>query len=237
MSTHHILQIETATQVCSVALSANGDTTAFRDIDEPNVHAARLTLLVEELLRELGLSFADLAAVAVSKGPGSYTGLRIGVSTAKGLCYATDLPLIGIDTLAGMAQGFVERNMGHDAANAWLCPMVDARRMEVYSSVYDQQLQPIFPVAANIIDGQSFDHLDPDQQLILFGSGADKFEELFADEKNVQVVTGFKNSARHQSRLAYQAFMDKAFVDVAYFEPYYLKDFVATKPKSQPGPL
>ncbi len=231
MPTHHILQIETATQVCSVALSTNGIVVAYRDMDESNVHASQLTLLVEEVLKESGLSFADLSAVAVSKGPGSYTGLRIGVSTAKGFCYAADLPLIGVNTLAGMAMGFAEMDAGDLAENAWLCPMVDARRMEVYSAVYDHQLRPIAPVAANIIDERSFDYLDADQKIILFGSGADKFKALFETDGQVEVIFGFKNSARHMSTLAYQAFLNGEFEDVAYFEPYYLKDFVATKPR------
>src|SRR5690606_21685216 len=112
MDTHYILQLETATQVCSAAVSANGEAIAFADVDEPNVHASKLTLLVGELLQKTGLKFDDLSAVAVSKGPGSYTGLRIGVSTAKGFCYATDLPLISIDTLNGMAAGFIAASGG-----------------------------------------------------------------------------------------------------------------------------
>ncbi len=233
MPVYHILQIETATQVCSVALSTNGETVVFRDLDEPNVHAARLTLLIAEVLQEAGLAFADLAAVAVSKGPGSYTGLRIGVSTAKGLCYATDLPLIAVDTLSGMAHGFLSTCSSDIDEKTWLCPMVDARRMEVYSAVYDHRLNLMTDTAANIIDGESFDHLAPDREIILFGSGADKFEELFAGSKQVNVKPAFKNSARYLSRLAYQAFTDNDVEDVAYFEPYYLKDFVATTPKQQ----
>ena len=232
MPVHYILQIETATQVCSVALSADGETIAFQDIDEPNVHAARLTLMVEELLRTTNLSFKDLAAVAVGKGPGSYTGLRIGVSTAKGFCYATDLPLIGVDTLAGMAAGFIA-NYSLIAENVQLCPMVDARRMEVYAAVYDNWLRSITPPAATIIDAQSFEFLEADNRIILFGSGADKLEALFADNEQVEVVSQFKNSARHLSHLAYRAFRDSQFADVAYFEPYYLKDFVATTAKQR----
>ncbi|MGK6350840.1 tRNA (adenosine(37)-N6)-threonylcarbamoyltransferase complex dimerization subunit type 1 TsaB [Parapedobacter sp. DT-150] len=230
MPKHVILQIETATQVCSVALSANGDPLAFRDIDEPNVHASRLTLLIADVLREASLTFADLAAVAVSKGPGSYTGLRIGVSTAKGLAYARDLPLIGIDTLAAMAAGFAAEHAAVDA-DTWLCPMIDARRMEVYSAVYDQQLRPVSATQATIIDHASFDDLPPERRIVLFGSGADKLAALFEDSHHVAVVPGFKNSARYLSRLAHQAFMRKDVVDVVYFEPYYLKDFVATLPK------
>ncbi|MEC3880593.1 tRNA (adenosine(37)-N6)-threonylcarbamoyltransferase complex dimerization subunit type 1 TsaB [Parapedobacter sp. 10938] len=232
MSTHYILQLETGTQVCSAALSVNGETVANIDIDEPNVHASRLTLLVEELLQKTGLTFGDLSAVAVSKGPGSYTGLRIGVSTAKGLCYATDLPLIGIDTLAAMATGFAAAQGGSAVdANTRLCPMVDARRMEVYTAVFDRQLQSISPTSAVIVDSQSFAYLGDKHRIVLFGTGADKLTELFAESPSIEVVTGFKNSASHLSRLADCAFREQQFVDVAYFEPYYLKDFVATPPK------
>lgn len=227
MSNHHILQIETTTPVCSVALSTNGETVAFRDVNEPNIHASRLTLLIDELLRETGLGFKDLAAVAVSKGPGSYTGLRIGVSTAKGLCYATDLPLIGVDTLAGMAAGFKELYPDVWKEYTRLCPMIDARRMEVYLAIYDQTLQPVMPVSAVIIDAHSFSTDEADQRIVLFGSGADKLEALFSDSDKVNVIPGFLNSARFLSHKAYQAFLANEFVDVAYFEPYYLKDFVA----------
>lgn len=229
MSPHYILQLETATQVCSAALSANGEKLANIDVDEANVHASRLTLIVEELLRKTGLVFNDLSAVAVSKGPGSYTGLRIGVSTAKGLCYATNLPLIGIDTLAGMAAGFLTAN-GSDN-DVRLCPMVDARRMEVYTATFDHRLSLLTPPQASIIDTHSFDGGEPNQRLVLFGNGADKFRSLFAEHERIEVVTGFKNSAVHLSQLAYQAFLEGRFADVAYFEPYYLKDFVATTPK------
>ncbi|WP_353195614.1 tRNA (adenosine(37)-N6)-threonylcarbamoyltransferase complex dimerization subunit type 1 TsaB [Parapedobacter defluvii] len=231
MSNHHILQLETATQVCSAALSTNGETIAFRDVNEPNIHASRLTLLIEEILRETGLSFPDLSAVAVSKGPGSYTGLRIGVSTAKGLCYATDLPLIGIDTLAGMAAGFKELHKSSLDADTWLCPMIDARRMEVYRAIYDQALRPLAPVSATIIDAQSFDTLKSGQRIVLFGSGADKLNTLFSGNERVEIIADFKNSAQHVSHNAYRKFLAGEFVDVAYFEPYYLKDFVTTTPK------
>ncbi len=231
MSTHYILQLETATQVCSAALSANGETIASIDVDEPNVHASRLTLLVDDLLQRTGLSFGDLSAVAVSEGPGSYTGLRIGVSTAKGLCYATGLPLIGIDTLAGMADGFAAAHGTAVPNNTRLCPMVDARRMEVYTATYDCNLAVLTPPQASIIDAHSFHGVEPGQRIALFGSGADKLAALFAHHEQIDVITGFRNSAAHLSRLAYKAFRVGEFVDVAYFEPYYLKDFVATTPK------
>ena len=233
MSAHYILQIDTATQVCSAALSANGETMACIDIDEPNVHASRLTLLVEELMQKTGLTVNDLSAVAVSEGPGSYTGLRIGVSTAKGLCYAADLPLIGVDTLAAMANGFITSGDRFMAAGIQLHPMVDARRMEVYTAVFDHRLAQLIAPKAVVIDEQSFDDLGTGRQAVLFGNGADKFAELFAGYVHVDVVTGFKNSAGHLSGPAYRAFLAGEFADVAYFEPYYLKDFVATKPKRQ----
>lgn len=233
MSAQYILQLETATQVCSAALSADGQTIAYRDIDEPNVHASRLTLLVKTLLQETGLSFADLHAVAVSKGPGSYTGLRIGVSVAKGFCYATDLPLIGVGTLEAMARGFAASHAEALRTDTWFCPMIDARRMEVYTAAYGPQLQQVRPIEARIIDQSSFASAGAAHRIALFGSGADKFAALFAGHPAVMVVPGFKNSASHLSQLAYEAFQAGDFVDVAYFEPYYLKDFVATTPKQR----
>ncbi len=233
MPVHYILQLETATPVCGVALSADGETIAFRDVEEPNAHAARLTLSIDAVLTEAGLSFADLAAIAVGKGPGSYTGLRIGVSVAKGLCYAADLPLIGVPTLAAMAHGFAAAHPDLVGGGHWLCPMVDARRMEVFSGCYDQLLEPTVPPAALVVEAHTFDDYAFDDKIVLFGSGADKLEALFAGNVRVDVVPGFKNSATHLGRLAYQAWLAGDFADVAYFEPYYLKDFVATTPRSR----
>src|SRR3546814_106113 len=179
MSTHYILQLETATQVCSAALAVDGDTVASIDVDEPNVHASRLTLMIAELLQKTGLSFGDLSAVAVSKGPGSYTGLRIGVSTAKGLCYAADLPLIGVDTLAGMAAGFVAVNSRFVERNTRLCPMVDARRMEVYTAAFNHKLVSLSAPQASIIDAHSFDDMANNPRIVLFGSGADTLDAAF----------------------------------------------------------
>ena len=236
MPIHYILQIDTATQVCSAALSANGETIACLDVDEPNVHASRLTPLITQLMRQAELTFADLSAVAVSKGPGSYTGLRIGVSTAKGLCYATGLPLIGVSTLAAMADGFAAMGKEMTDPGIQLYPMIDARRMEVYTAVFDRDGGQVAPPRAAIIDAQSFDNLESGQRAVLFGSGADKLAGLFAGNGRVHVIPGVKNSADYLSRLAYRAFLAEDVVDVAYFEPYYLKDFVATKPKKKPVP-
>ncbi len=227
-----ILQIETATSVCSVALSESGKTIHLAELNEPNVHAAKLTRLIEQVMREASLPLSDLDAVAVSKGPGSYTGLRIGVSTAKGLCYGLDVPVIAIDSLHSLAAGYVQKNTALPE-NALICPMIDARRLEVYTAVFNRDLVLEQGTKAQIIDVNYFDSLPSDATLFLFGDGADKFTEMFAEKKNIQVVSGFRQSADFLSKPAYEAFLKSDFEDVAYFEPFYLKDFVLMKPKKK----
>lgn len=230
-----ILHIETATQVCSVALSNNGVLVLAKAIDEANVHASRLTLLISELLADAGIGLKDLSAIAVSKGPGSYTGLRIGVATAKGLCYGADLPLLAIDSLHLMAAGFVgsyrEAKEKNDRSKLLFCPMIDARRMEVYSAVYDESLHQVEPIAARIIDQAAFFEKYENNKLLLFGDGADKLYPLFAAGTAVEVVRGFKSSAAYGVYLAFEQLKAGNYEDIAYFEPYYLKDFVPTLPK------
>lgn len=224
-----ILQIETSTQVCSCALSWQGETLGLKEVNAPNIHASQLTLLIQELLREKAVTWDALKAVAVSKGPGSYTGLRIGVSTAKGLCYALDLPLISVSTLHSMAAGFLEQKQIQE--DTLLVPMIDARRREVYQSVLNTDLQTVEPIAARIIDVESYVHLN--QPVILFGSGADKFTETFQHHPQVEVFAGFELSSAYMRHAAYRKFEQSAFEDLAYFEPFYLKDFVATTPKKR----
>ena len=230
-----ILQIETATSVCSCALSLNGKTIAVNEINQINVHIEKITLLIESLLKESNYTFEDLDAVAVSKGPGSYTGLRIGISTAKGLCYALDIPLLSINTLDAMAKGFVDNHPEY-IETALICPMIDARRMEVYSAIYDSDINQIEPVAARIIDASSFDSLSEEGQIVLFGDGAEKFIEIFSNNKRVVIFEGFVNSASYLSEIAFKKAQNKEFEDVAYFEPFYLKDFVPTQAKNKKGP-
>ena len=227
-----ILQIETATSVCSVALSVSGKTTHLAELNEPNAHAAKLTRLIEQVVQEASLTLSDLDAVAVSKGPGSYTGLRIGVSTAKGLCYGLEIPLIAIDSLHSLAAGFVQENTSLPV-NTLVCPMIDARRLEVYTAVFNKDLVLEQPTKAQIIDVNYFDALPSDVPLVLFGDGADKFKDMFADKENIQVVSDFRQSAAFLSGPAYNAFLDSGFEDVAYFEPFYLKDFVPMKSKKK----
>jgi len=224
-----ILQIETATAICSVALSINGETISFKEEQGQNLHAANLTLFVDEVLKTAGLSYQELDTIAVSKGPGSYTGLRIGVSTAKGLCYALDKPLIAIETLAMMAAGFVAENPDYLGL---ICPMIDARRMEVYTSIFDHSLHVITPTEAKIIDETSFADFLAQQPITFLGDGAAKCAVVLTHQ-NARFDAANFNSATYMSRLATEAFDKGNFEDVAYFEPFYLKDFVVTPSKKQ----
>lgn len=229
-----ILQIETATAVCSVALSVSGRTIYHIDFEEPNVHASKVTRLIEQVMAESGYTLNSLDAIAVSKGPGSYTGLRIGVSTAKGLCYGLGKPLIAIDSLFSLAQGYSKFH-GSIPERTLLYPMIDARRREVYTAVYDNALTLKVPTRAEIIDDCFFNEICETNSVILFGDGADKFSEVFSLQHEIKVVNGFKQSADYLSRPAFQAYERSDFEDVAYFEPFYLKDFVPLKPKRDKG--
>lgn len=231
-----ILQIDTSTTICSVALNENGETLAVIDFDEPNAHAAKLTILIAEILKQTNRAMQDLSAVAVSMGPGSYTGLRIGVSTAKGLCYALDIPLIAINTLEALFLGYKEQ-FGLNEQEAYL-PMLDARRMEVYTAVYDHNAALVKATSAEIIDVDYFNELLSSYNRVhLFGSGADKFEDLFSSTDRVDILRSFQVSAAFLSQLAFDKFQKKQFEDVAYFEPFYLKDFVVTTAKKKVGLL
>jgi len=223
-----ILQVETATSVCSIALAENGRVLACREMDQRNAHAERITLFIDEVLNMTGKRYAELDAIAVSSGPGSYTGLRIGVSTSKGLSFALDRPLIAIETLAAMADGMSLRGMIPNES-VLLCPMIDARRMEVFTAVFDTRGNVIIPVSAEIIDEYSFADLLQNNQMIFFGDGAEKCRDILSVHTNARIVNGFINSAAHLTKRATEKYKKKEFVDVAYFEPYYLKDFIAGK--------
>lgn len=224
-----ILCIETATKACSVALVSNGEIVDSRLSLIRNAHSTVLNLFIDELIKESGYNYSHLDAVAVSKGPGSYTGLRIGVSTAKGLCYALGIPLIAPDTLACMASGFIS-NQKDLPDNALFCPMIDARRMEVYTAVYDKNLTPLVQVDALIVDKDFLNQLDVDKPVYYFGEGADKCLDVLSVRQNWNLIPDFHNSAAHMGKIASENFNLSRFEDVAYFEPFYLKDFVAGKP-------
>lgn len=248
-----ILCLETSTAVCSVALVENGNVVALRESLDGQNHAEKITLFIDEVMKEAGIAYKDLDAVATSMGPGSYTGLRIGVSTAKGLCYAMEKPLIAIDTLAAMAHGFnvaetqrgkvTELMVGVNSQSqsqgqgqsqqptAILCPMIDARRMEVYTAFFNEKLERTSETEALVIDENSFMELKQNNHLYLFGDGADKLAALFQNDENITVVEKFHCSAAYMAKLADEAFTNKQFVDTAYFEPFYLKNFVPGMPK------
>ncbi|MFP4024919.1 MAG: tRNA (adenosine(37)-N6)-threonylcarbamoyltransferase complex dimerization subunit type 1 TsaB [Thiohalospira sp.] len=230
-----ILNIETSTQVCSVAVSENDKIIGFKETSDEKSHAKFLTVFIDDLLRDLKLTFSDLDAVAVSKGPGSYTGLRIGVSTAKGLCYAKNLPLIAVNTLQSMAQGLINKvHQGEISIpnfnQSLLVPMIDARRMEVYSAFFNAGSEYIREVKAEIIVNESYQEILQRQQMIFFGNGSEKITETI-NHKNALFLKGFFPSAIYMGQLSNSLYLNKKFEDVAYFEPFYLKDFIATKPK------
>ena len=225
-----ILCLETATPVCSVALNENCCTIAMRETEGQNAHSEKITNFIREVMEVANIGYSQLDAVAVSKGPGSYTGLRIGVSTAKGICYAADLPLMAIDTLEAMAYGMKIKLGSQITDNDLLIPMIDARRMEVYAAVFDANLYKINDTAALVIDENSFEDLQKEHRLWLFGDGAPKLKKVFENQPNISIIDGFKPSAAYMLPLVDKALKEKDFVDVAYFEPFYLKDFVAGKP-------
>lgn len=224
-----ILQIETATTVCSVALAQNGGVLAYKEVEQRNIHAEALTVFIEELLRTTNQNYSNLDAIAVSSGPGSYTGLRIGVSTAKGLCFALDKPLIAVETLKAMADGIISLNEFDISDNTLLCPMIDARRMEVFTAIFDSEGNKIRPTSAEIIDQNSFADLLQNHEIIFFGDGAAKCREVLGNNPNARIIDDFVNSARYLTRQAAEKYNVNDFEDVAYFEPYYLKDFIAGK--------
>jgi len=225
-----ILNIETSTQVCSVSLSVDGITTGIKESHTKNSHAELLTIFAQQIINDEGYEFKDLDAVAVSKGPGSYTGLRIGVSTAKGLCYSLDKPLIAISTLKAMAAGMI-KEFDNKIDNYLFCPMIDARRMEVYSALFSPDTNMVREIKAEVIDENSF-LKELEKSIVVFGGdGALKCKEILGENKNAIFLDKFLPSSKFMTQLAEQKFQNNDFVDVAYFEPFYLKDFVAGIPR------
>ena len=224
-----ILNLETATQVCSVALAKDGELLSLRELNEKNVHAEVLTPFVQEVMKEANLNLADLDAVAVSQGPGSYTGLRIGVSTAKGLCYSLDIPLIGVSTLQSMAR-WAQITLGDKISDkAWFTPMIDARRMEVYTAFYNHQMEAQSKIEPHIFTEDSFATID--KELILSGDGCQKSQDLFKNRSNISIYPEILCSAQGMISLSENKFQKEDFEDVAYFEPFYLKEFIAGIPR------
>lgn len=230
-----ILCIETGTDICSVGIAKDGELISLRESDEGRDHAKKVGVFVDELLLQTGIAPDDIEAVAVGKGPGSYTGLRIGVSFAKGLCYGIGCPLIAVNSLEALAEvaredyeaGIIDID---DWSSALLCPMVDARRMEVYAQVFDTAGNARSEVSAEVVTEESFaDYRKSGGEFVIFGSGAAKCTDVLTDAVLVDVVP----SVRGMAVLAERAFAAGDFVDTAYFEPFYLKDFVVTTSKKK----
>ncbi|MBL0013842.1 MAG: tRNA (adenosine(37)-N6)-threonylcarbamoyltransferase complex dimerization subunit type 1 TsaB [Flavobacterium sp.] len=218
-----ILNIETATKNCSVSLSNHGEVIACVEIAEQGYsHAEKLHVFIEQILLESGVQFRDLKAIAVSQGPGSYTGLRIGISAAKGLCYSLDIPLIAIDTLEVLARKL-------QISEGYIIPMIDARRMEVYSAVFNAQYQKIRDTQAEIITEISFSEYK--ETLHFVGDSTEKCKAILIQSNFVFEDEIVFPSANEMSRLSFEKYQKGDTVDVAYFEPYYLKDFIPTTPK------
>lgn len=219
----YLLNIETATKNCSVSIAKDGETLACKEISEQGYsHAEKLHLFIEDILKEHQLDFSDLSAIAVSQGPGSYTGLRIGVSAAKGLCYALNLPLIAVDTLEILASKLA-------ISEGVIIPTIDARRMEVYSAIFNAKIEKVRATEAEIIDENSFQEIE--EKIHLIGDGAMKFQEILTSDKFVFYPEIVYPSAREMSKLSFDKYKKSDTVDVAYFEPFYLKDFMISSKK------
>lgn len=226
----YILLIETATDACSVALTLNGAVISEKYIDEPKAHASVIGGYVTEILKENGITMDKCTAVAVSKGPGSYTGLRVGVSCAKGLCYGAGKPLISVCTLATITQMALDNNLFTGKGDFLVVPMIDARRMEVYTANFNSRGEQLTPVEAKILDENSYAEELASGPVLFTGNGAEKFKGLVGDNPNAF----FAPQQPHASGMrviASAKFAAGEFEDSAYFEPFYLKDFVAGKPK------
>ena len=229
-----ILCIETGTDICSVGLARDGELVSLRESDEGRDHAKNVAVFVDELLRENGVAAEELSAVAVGMGPGSYTGLRIGVSFAKGLCYGLQIPLVAVGSLDSMVQvaredyeaGIIDVENWDDAV---LCPMVDARRMEVYTQMFDAKGKSLNEVKAEIVAEDSFADWRKEHPLVIFGNGAAKCQEVLSDAILINVTP----SARGLAALAHQRFEAGKTEDIAYFEPFYLKYFIVIPSKKK----
>jgi tRNA threonylcarbamoyladenosine biosynthesis protein TsaB len=237
-----LLHIESATNVCSVAVSKNGQLLAVKESNSRNSHSTVLTTFIDEVIHEAGVSLTSLDAIAVSAGPGSYTGLRIGVATAKGLCYSLDKPLISVPTLQAMAFGIWHLAFGiqHLAFSIGkggkevaplICPMLDARRMEVYCAIFNKDFSELVETSAVIVEEASFAKLLQERFILFAGDGADKCKSLLATSSNAVFLDDFQVSAKFMIPFAEEKLLRGDIEEIAYYEPFYLKDFVAAKPR------
>jgi len=225
-----ILCLETATGVCSAALCDDSRVISVAAASPGMSHASQLTIIIQQLLEESRIKATDLEAVAVSKGPGSYTGLRIGVSTAKGIAYAANIPLLGINTLTSMCYGYLTLHPETLSSDMLLCPMIDARRMEVYNALFTIDGTMVKETSADIISQSSFSEELENKKIIFFGNGAEKCKGIII-HPNAIFEDHFILSASFLQIPSLNAMKHKQYEDLAYFEPYYLKEFIATTPR------
>ena len=222
-----ILNIETGTNVCSVALAKDGQVLALKESNEGMEHGRLLSPFIQSVLEQQNIQPSQLNAVAVSEGPGSYTGLRIGVATAKGICYGIGKPLIAVGSLHALTTLALQQNVAADL----FCPMVDARRMEVYTALFDSNFTLVEEVSAKIVDENSYAELLKNKCIAFFGNGADKCKAVVQSPN--AIFLDIQQSTQGMVAIAEQKYSKSDFVDTAYFEPFYLKDFVVTKSKKQ----
>ena len=221
-----IINLETTTKNCSVSLAKDGKVISVKEINEGGYsHAEKLHILIEQVCDEQSVKLSQLNAIAVSKGPGSYTGLRIGVSAAKGLCFGLDIPLISVDTLKSLA-------ISSNKSDGFIIPMLDARRMEVYSAVFDENYILKEGIKANIIDENSFSEYISKGKVYILGDGGEKCKDVLKHE-NIVFLDGFFPSSKQMAEMSFLKFENNDFEDVAYFEPFYLKNFVPTAAKKK----
>ncbi|SIT94909.1 tRNA (adenosine(37)-N6)-threonylcarbamoyltransferase complex dimerization subunit type 1 TsaB [Pontibacter indicus] len=223
-----LLALETSSTVCSVALYKGAELLAASELQIEKSHSSHITVMIAQLVENCGCTLHDLSAVAVSGGPGSYTGLRIGSSTAKGLCYSLDIPLLEVSTLYGLAKQAIDAIP--NAQDYLFCPMLDARRMEVYTCLVNSKLEERMPIMPVVLDEQSFQEELARQPIIFFGNGAAKFKRLMEGNANALFIDSIQPSAKPIGELAIVKYEEQAFEDVAYYEPFYLKDVYITSP-------
>ena len=222
-----LLSIDTATRVCSVALHENDRLLASQHLHIDKSHSGLLTVLIDHIMQYAGHQLSDLSAVAVSEGPGSYTGLRIGASTAKGLCFSLDIPVITVNTLQAMGRSITP----FAEPESWICPMIDARRMEVYYLLMNKGGEIVEPAQSMIVEETSFAKELDNQKMYFFGDGAEKCQPLFGGHPNARFISGVVPSAIQVGEIGLEKLALKEFADLAYFEPFYLKEFYSPKPK------
>ncbi|MDR1879203.1 MAG: tRNA (adenosine(37)-N6)-threonylcarbamoyltransferase complex dimerization subunit type 1 TsaB [Bacteroidales bacterium] len=224
----YLLAIETSTEICSVALGKDATCVALIENTQGNTHAEKILVFIDQILQQANIPTTKIDAVCVSAGPGSYTGLRIGVSSAKGLCDALDIPLIAVSTLQSMAWGAKTQYPDYN----YYCPMIDARRMEVYSAVYDADMQTIQEVTNVVLYENTYSDFLKKDKLVFSGNALTKLQTVLSDNPNA-VFAETKTSARYLLALAYEQYINRNFADTAYFEPFYLKEFHAVLPKTK----